>query len=174
MLMHGQVKGYENRRGLPAGNYIVFLLTNKTEARKTTLILCLEFKPDAGFSKAAVGADFTAVGLNQLLDDGQADAGAAGIAGAGRVGREESFKNKRQILLGNAWSAVDKIDSNRLCGRSAGDGDVTTDRSIFPAIFHQVANDLKQFVAVCLYLHLIDKICRDADSLLFEIHPIER
>ena len=48
------------------------------------------------------------------------------------------------------------------------------DRRVFPAIFHQVANDLKKLVAVCLHVHLIDKICRDADSLLFEIHPVER
>src|SRR5210317_582901 len=85
---------------------------SKSQTRQKGFVLCRQLKPDTGFAWYAFGADFTAVGLNQLLDNRQADPCTSGLAGAGRVGSEESFKNKRQILLGNTCPAVDKIGAN--------------------------------------------------------------
>ena len=57
-------------------------------------------------SGAVLDVDAAAVQLDQVLDDRQPEAGAAGIAGARLVHAVEPLEDARQILVGNARTFV--------------------------------------------------------------------
>jgi hypothetical protein len=54
------------------------------------------------------------MGSHNGRDDGQAQAAAAGLTGAGRVGTVEAFKNLGRILLGDTRSMVADFDNGPL------------------------------------------------------------
>ena len=54
----------------------------------------------------AFGPDASAVGLDDVLDDGQAQAGAAGLAGAGFVNAVEALEDAVEVLGGDAGAEV--------------------------------------------------------------------
>ncbi len=54
----------------------------------------------------AFGADGAAVGEHDVLGDGEAEAGAAGFAGAGFVDAVEAFEEARQMLGGDAGAEI--------------------------------------------------------------------
>ena len=54
----------------------------------------------------AFEADGAAVGLDEGLDDGQAEAGAAGVAGAGAIGPPKALEDALLIVDRDAGSVV--------------------------------------------------------------------
>ena len=61
-------------------------------------------------SPVAGGDDGSAVHLDQLLDDGEAQAEAAAFAGEAGVGLAESLEEMRQELRGDADAGIDDVD----------------------------------------------------------------
>ena len=56
--------------------------------------------------RRAFDRDVAVVGLDDVLDDGQAQAGAAQLAAAGPVDAVESLEDPRQVLAGDAAAAI--------------------------------------------------------------------
>ena len=73
-------------------------------------------KPDPNPAVGQFGTDRAAVRFDQFLDDGQADAGAAGQARTGVVGAVEALEDIRQISCGNSPAAVGKHHLNAIRG----------------------------------------------------------
>ena len=71
---------------------------------------------DGPAPRAVGGADAAAVQLDQVLDDGEAEAGAAGIAlaaGARLVDAVEALEDARQVGVGNAAALVGDGEPDR-------------------------------------------------------------
>src|SRR5262245_6622673 len=60
----------------------------------------------AALANLALDADFAAVGQHQMLDDGEAQAGAAEVARAGVVDAIEALEQARVVLARNAGATV--------------------------------------------------------------------
>ena len=70
---------------------------------------------EAAFSRSAVNAHLATVGLNNVLDDRQPQAGTTLLAAAGFVDPIESFEQTRQMLAINAAAEITHgdLDSGR-------------------------------------------------------------
>src|SRR5439155_27273736 len=80
-----------------------------------------EVQQDCGAStELALCFDAAAMGLDQVLDDCQAEAGAPFMAGPARVDSIESLEDPRQVIGGDAGAGVadshDRVVSNALRG----------------------------------------------------------
>ena len=73
--------------------------------------------------RGAFGPDAAAVGFDQLLDDGQAEAGAAGGAGARIVDAVEAFEDEREMFGRDAGAAILHADFDFAWPLDGGDRD---------------------------------------------------
>src|SRR5688572_16304550 len=74
-------------------------------------------KPDAdrgAFAELAFGTDLTVHALDQMLDNGQSETGAAFCARTGRVGAIESLEDARQGFARNSGAVVLDLDLDPL------------------------------------------------------------
>ena len=58
----------------------------------------------------AFDADVAAEGLGEVLDDGEAEAGAAELAGAGFIDAVEPLEDAGEVLLGDADAGVGDLE----------------------------------------------------------------
>jgi len=61
----------------------------------------------------ALDADVAAEGLGEVLNDGQAEAGAAELAGASLIDTIESLEDAGKVLFGDADAGVGDFEGDR-------------------------------------------------------------
>ena len=127
----------------------------------------------------AFGADGTTVGEHDVLGDGEAEAGAAGFAGAGFVDAVEAFEEARQMLGGNARAEILNIKFNpefdATLGRARTQQDASASAAVLHRVVDQVGKDLVDGFAVgadrgqgfdgAADLRLVSTICRSTSWL---------
>jgi hypothetical protein len=62
------------------------------------------------FAGLALNVDASVVGPHELADDGQADTGAAGLAGARVLAAPEALEDVGEVLAVDAGTAVGDVD----------------------------------------------------------------
>src|SRR5438132_7490601 len=81
-------------------------------------------------------------GLNEVLDNGQAQAGAAQFARTGLVDAIEALEYSRQILLRNADAGVRHLQMDSTLRAPPAYADVSSRGSIFERVIDQVLQNL--------------------------------
>ena len=81
-------------------------------------------KPDTYFHRGALGLDLAAVGFDQLLDDGKADARPAMLPGARLFTPVEAFEDEGNILFRDPLTGVGKDQLDPSGQAFGGDPDV--------------------------------------------------
>src|SRR5579859_1242970 len=128
----------------------------------------------AAVVEVTFGADGAGVGAHDVLGDGQAEAGAAGFAGAGFIDAVKAFEEAGQMLGGDSGAEVTHIEldgalraAGRGCSHTAG---AEFDAAAGPSVFHGVVDEVGEYlvdgfaigkdwgqrfngVAVCLHVH---------------------
>src|SRR2546425_9788660 len=87
-------------------------------------------------------------GLNEVLDNGQAQAGAAQFARAGLVDAIEALEYSRQILLRDADAGVRHLQMDSTLRAPPAYADASAGRGIFEGVVDQVPQDLVERILV--------------------------
>ena len=111
----------------------------------------------------ALGPDAAAVGLDDVLDDGEAEAGAAGFTGAGLVHTVESLEDAVEVLGGDAGAEVLDSELDGIFSELRADADTLARASVFEGVFNQVSEDLVHGIGIG---H--DEVLRRAGKLEFD------
>src|SRR5215831_9370459 len=90
----------------------------------------------------ALDRDLAAVGLDDMLDDGEAQARAAGLARAGLVHAVETFEDARQVLGHDADAGVGRVDGYAVLPALRRDVDAPAARRVLDGVVYQVDEDL--------------------------------
>src|SRR5687767_14930872 len=98
-------------------------------------------KESAAVAEFALDPDFAAVGLDDVFDDGEAEAGAALVAGAGAIDTVEAFEDAALRFGRNAGAIVGDGDGGALTIGFGGDGDGAAGRAVFDAVVDEVVDD---------------------------------
>ena len=93
-------------------------------------------------SGCALHRYLTAVGLNDVLDNGKTQAGAAEFAAAGLVHPVKPFKQTRDVDGGNAHALVCYADDHIVILLSGINPDAAFFRAVFNGIFNQIDQGL--------------------------------
>src|SRR5579863_5984385 len=100
----------------------------------------------AAVDEFAFGADGAAVGEHDVLGDGQAEASATGLSGAGLVHAVKPFKQSRQVLGGNAGAEILNVEfDSELDAARRRPGPVQS-AVIGTAVFHGVVNQVGKYL----------------------------
>src|SRR5260221_9625393 len=91
-------------------------------------------------AKIAFGADGAAVGQHDVLGDGEAEAGAAGFAGAGFVDAIETFEEARQVLGGDTGAKILNIEFDSEFDATLGGARSEQDASAGAAVLHRIVD----------------------------------
>ena len=75
----------------------------------------------AADAERAVDGDAAVMGLHDVLDDGQPQAGAAQLAAASAIDAVEALEDARQVLGRDAAAAICDVDQHLAIGDLAGD-----------------------------------------------------
>jgi hypothetical protein len=98
---------------------------------------------------AAFGPDLSAVELHDVFDDGEAESGAAGFAGAGFIEAIEPFEDALQGIGREAGAVVLDLDVDGLgVGFGGGDGDVSGLAAVLDGVVDQVEEHLLKPVGI--------------------------
>ncbi len=97
-----------------------------------------------------LGADVAAVGLDDVLDDGQAQTGASLLPRSGGVDTVEALEDARERLLGNARTVIDDRDFDGIPRgiETGGDGDVALGAAVLDGVVDEVDEHLLEAVEV--------------------------
>src|SRR6202171_5294163 len=100
--------------------------------------------PEAAAPTPALDADLPALGLHEVLDDGQAQARAARLAGTPAVRAVEPLEDPLAVPGLDAGPGIDHGEDRELAGAVSEDGDVPALRSELDRVVEQVDEDLLQ------------------------------
>src|SRR6266850_5255476 len=100
--------------------------------------------PEAAAPPPALDADLTALGLHEVLDDGQPEARAAGLPRAASVRAVEPLEDPLAVPGLDAGPGVDHGEDRELASAVSEDGDVPAVRSELDRVVEQVDEDLLQ------------------------------
>ena len=98
----------------------------------------------AALSQLAVDGDIAAVGLGDMFDDGQPQAGAAELAAARLVHPVEPFEQTGEMLFGDAHALVLEADLDFIVHGQRLDLDGAFGRAVLDRIVQQVHRGLLQ------------------------------
>ena len=98
----------------------------------------------AALSQFALHGHTAAVGLGDVLDDGQPQAGTAELAAARFVHPVEPFKQARKMFFGNAHALVREADLDFIVHGQRPDPDDTFGWAVLDRIVQQVHRGLLQ------------------------------
>ena len=102
----------------------------------------------AAASEFAYGADAALVGQDDVLGDGQAEACAAGLAGASFIDPIETLEKTRQMFGWDAGAEVTNIELNSLLCLLRAKIDAPAGTSVFHRVVNQVGEYLVNRLAV--------------------------
>src|SRR5687767_9527237 len=105
-------------------------------------------KESAALAEFALYPDFAAVGLDDVFDDGEAEAGAALVAGAGAIDAVETFEDAALRFGRNAGAVVGDGDGCTLRIGFGGDSDGAAGRAVFDAVVDEVVDDLFEAIRI--------------------------
>src|SRR5579864_4812057 len=92
----------------------------------------------AAVVEVAFGADGAGVGAHDVFGDGQAEAGAAGFAGAGFIDAVEAFEEAGQMLGGDSSAEIAHVEFDAAFGGAGSEFDPASGTSVFHSIVDQV------------------------------------
>ena len=96
----------------------------------------------------ALGLDGSAVGANHVLHNGQAQSGAAGLAGAGFIDAVEALEEPRQVLAGNTLAEVAHEELHPSSVSQAPTMIFLPDSPYFQCVLDQISEDLVNRIAI--------------------------
>ena len=105
-------------------------------------------KESAAVAEFAFDPDLAAVGLDDVFDDGEAEAGAALVAGAGAIDAIEAFEDAALCFGWNARAVVGNGDGRAVGVHFGGDGNGAAGRAVFDSVVDEVVDDLFETIAV--------------------------
>src|SRR3990170_1299136 len=101
-----------------------------------------EGEAEAGARASEVlGPDLAAVGFDDSLGDGQAEAGAASAAVARFLAAVEAVEDPRQVVVGNAVTAVEHVDPDAAWQLLDAEQDRPTGGGVADGVVNQVVDD---------------------------------
>src|SRR5271157_6266875 len=103
---------------------------------------------DGAFAEFAFGPDASAVGQDDVLDDGQAEAGAAGLAGTGFVDAVEALKDAIEVFGGDAGAEVLDGEFDFALEQARADANPAAGFAVLDSVFDEVAEDLVHGVGI--------------------------
>lgn len=106
----------------------------------------------------AAGGDTAAVGLDNLLGDGQAQARAAGIAAPGGVQAEELAEDPRQLLFRDRCAPVLHQDTDTADIPGEADGDLRARIAVVDGIAEEIVENSLQLIRVAVERHIRRKL----------------
>ena len=99
-------------------------------------------------SEFAFGTDGATVGQHDVFGDGEAEAGAAGFAGASFVDAIEALEETRKVLRGNAGAEIPHTEFDRARNRAGSEDDASAGSTVLQGIVDQVGEYLMDGFAV--------------------------
>jgi len=141
-----------------------FGITNKPRAVRLSngrwgfsdsILVVGEGKEDAecaSFAGHTVDFDAAPVDLNDVLDNGEPQAGSADLPAPGLVHPVKALKETGEVLFFNADALVTHLDENALIGVFGADPDLTVRMAVFDGIVQEVHHGLfkKGGIDLCL------------------------
>src|SRR5438270_3725017 len=108
-----------------------------------------------GRALAQFGADdqAAAMAVENMLDDGKAEAGAAAGAALLDIDAVKAFGEARKVLLGDAWTVIANSELMEALDALAFNLDEPARACIFDRILDKVLHHLDELVPVALYRH---------------------
>ena len=97
---------------------------------------------DAAFARRAFDIDAALMGLDDVLDDGQAEAGAAELAAAGAIDAVEALEEARQVLRGDAAAAIADVDGDFVVILACEDFNLAAGFAVFDGVIDEVNDGL--------------------------------
>ncbi len=82
------------------------------------------------------------MGEHDVLDDGEAETGAAGFAGAGLVDAVEALEDAAEVLFGHARAEVLYVEFDGIFERARADDDAAAGGAVLHGVLDEVAEDL--------------------------------
>src|SRR6266850_6220278 len=127
--------------------------------------------PEAATTTPAFDADLPALGLHEVLDDGQAQARAARLSGTAAVRAVEPLEDPLAVPGLDAGPGVDHREDRELAGAVSEDGDVPALRSELDRVVEQVDEDLLQRAPVRDHAQRRGPVVAEDDLLLPRAGP---